>query len=147
VGTNAGIGTSRYVVAVATSGRGARLTGVISDATGASQVRTGQFLPVDLLPAVGTELPAEVRIRAPDHGLAALVAQGANGPLGTVYALPAAGEVAVPLRDWTQGDAIDGYSTMRLEFDATRFDERAVDGERVLEALTRFTRAQAKIGN
>ena len=134
-------------LSVAFTDKGRRFSGIVSENIG-SRASPGAFLNVDLL-VDNQPLPASVTLHAPAQGVAAVVltdkrSDGTVFPSGYVYALPCAGDVEFPLQKIAQGHTLHDYSLVQLEF-GTSFNEIAIDGNRVMKSLSRFTRTSANI--
>lgn len=147
--TASALGAARGVVAVALAPQASRLSGVV-DMSGGSAIQLNDFLNIDPLQDY-QGLPPSVPIHANPKSVAVVAfegrAQDSAGvsrtyPIWTVYALPAAGNTAIPTAPLTGSSAPASYSEMQLEFSS--LNEHAVDGLTIIRDLTRFARSTAR---
>lgn len=144
------VGKSREVAVIAMVDSGRVLSGMILDQP-PQTLKTGDYLMAQSLNDVPV-IPASIPIQAPQKGMGSTVfvnqdrdeKESQPYPTWHVYSLPAAGKINVPTGRVAGDRDLRLYSVMQLEFDAA-FDEKAIDGKKVLSKLHRFADSTALI--
>lgn len=152
VGAN---GANQDVVILAIGQKGTRITGQIVDRA-PSRVVTGEYLMTPEARNIQA-LPEELNLSAVSRGIGALIFERAIGEqvsssprsgveqVWTVFVLPAAGAIRVPTAPIRGALQKGRYSQVQLEFGSS-FNERSIDGAKILGELERFTRTTNGVG-
>lgn len=150
--TSSELGEARGVVAIAMTPKADLLSGVVDLEEGAAGPGglLRDFLDASPLPDYQS-LPPSVPIQGNPNSVTTVTfetrGQDSEGitrsaPVWTIYALPSAGDAAIPTGALPGNQEPSSYSEMRLEFSS--LDEHAVDGLTIIRKLTRFTRSTAR---
>ncbi|MGK5082156.1 hypothetical protein WDW37_02540 [Bdellovibrionota bacterium FG-1] len=137
------IGKTHDVVTIAQSGKGRRLSGIVTQNAGAD-VNPGDFLTTEERPDAPS-IPDWISVPALSTGVSAVVYQAQTIPLWYVFVLPGAGQTQVPAQRGLGLEKATSYSVMSLDF-GPGFDNGSLDGQTIMQGLQRFSRAGAHIG-
>ena len=131
------------VITVATSDNGRRVSGIFTE-NAQGVVNPGTFADVALL--IDNEpLPPSLSAQSQSSGVASTVLSSQNGqPLEYYFVLPAGGLATMNLSKTVQGIAVASYALLQMDFGKT-FDEKNVDGSKIMTQLEKFTRTSASV--